>query len=1522
MTYRRPRSSFLSNPRFSSLLLLLSLRLSLFAAAAPAPRENVRVNDPTRDADHHANRTTSIAARGSRVFVGFEDSTYVAAGYGVSNDGGATFTHGRIAMPPDVFCWGSPSVAIGPAGEIYYAFLWAASGNPAEIALAKSTDGGLTFPEISSPAAYVQNGYDSMSRPAIAVDDGPSSPRRGTVYVAWTYTFTNYGFNAILCARASDGMTFQPPAILSVIDGAPVDRPAVAVGPNGDVYVAYDDGRITPGGFSITRSTDGGQTFSSLRAVATTRATGPLTAGGGGAASNPGPSLAVDGNGVVHVAWAGVASGATTDRSDVFYTRSTDNAGSFSAARKLNDGGTATTQAFPAVAALADGSVAVRWADRRSDAARDVLSDVFMAISRDGGATWGRNFRITDRSSPWGPAPHSLAGSGHTSYDGLAADGGTFYVAWTDERSGDADVWAASVPATFDAAVPDFDLSALATYAAVLPGGSATFDLAATGANGFAGALALAPDLAPAGLALSLASASASPGQTVRLTVTASASAAPGDYVLGVAATAGGLVRGTRMRVTVLDGTRGAPPPVNVTRTPGFSTGSVKAGGAGILHAVVDDDSVNVTGSDVFYRRSSDGGTTFSAPLKLNPPTTSANESAFSEDATGRIFVVWSGQGSGDANPRIYFVRSTDGGATFSTAAPVSSAGRIATLPNLAADRNGNLVVAWYDLSDTAPVVAWSRSTNAGTSFSSPVAVFDAPTVLARPGLAIDSRNNAYLAWTTQTFAISLTSSLVRLAISRAGAAFGAPATVSDTASLAYVPDLAIGPDDSVGLAFYARAIVNNAAQNRQIAFRRSTDGGATFSSPALISTAADHAYVPAVAFEASGAIDVAWEEFDANDVQSDVFVARSTDGGTTFAPPVNLSRNGGFSGSSADPVNGIGGPGRAAVSPGANGTVVVSWSDDSGAALDLFVSTPLAALISNRPPVPTITNPAPNAGFEIATPVTFTGSATDPDGDSVTLTWDFGGGRTATGPTPPPVPFATYGAHAVTLTARDSNGAIGTATVTINIPAIPATFGDAHLFVPVVLEAAGLGGSRYTSEVTLVSRRAQPTDVMLFYKPSVGSGEGTARVTLAPGEMRVLPGILAWLRTQGVAIPADGSTQVGTLNLTVRGAETDIGLLWAGARTFTADPLGGGGTFGLFMPADRFLPGGAQQTLTFVGLQQNAAQRSNLAVVNEAGAETVVRVSLQGPSGEDLGTLPDLTLPPAGWYQYNQPLAGKAESGRAVVQFVSGNSHFTAYAVLNDAVTSDGSYVPSLPDLSGTGPDLLVPVVLDVAGLGARFRTELTLTNLTASPLALTLAYTAAAGFGSGSGSVGLTLAAGEQRIVPDAIAFLRETLPIENDGRNVAGSLRIRGPAGAAASALAAGARTFVPLAPSGSYGLFYPAVPVAHAATAVAWVYGLQENASQRSNLALVNAGDAGAAITLRVSFYGANGAALGAPVERILGPGEWFQFNRPLTASGAAAGYAKVERISGSSRFAAYAVLNDNVTSDGSYVPMSF
>ncbi|HVO51658.1 MAG TPA: hypothetical protein VMV60_11735, partial [Thermoanaerobaculia bacterium] len=342
--------------------------------------------------------------------------------------------------------------------------------------------------------------------------------------------------------------------------------------------------------------------------------------------------------------------------------------------------------------------------------------------------------------------------------------------------------------------------------------------------------------------------------------------------------------------------------------------------------------------------------------------------------------------------------------------------------------------------------------------------------------------------------------------------------------------------------------------------------------------------------------------------------------------------------------------------------------------------------------------------------------------------------------------------------------------------------------------------------------------------------------------------------------------------------------------------------------------PPAAGESASVVGLQENASFRSNLGLVNLGADAIALRVALYGPSGELLAELPDRTLPPFGWTQIDRPLLGLAEAGRAVVTRVTGSGAFSAYAALIDQTTSAGAFVAAV-DASPGDLDRLVPVVVDATGLGGtHYRTELTLANLTAASLPLVLTFTTSS---AGSGSVGVVLGPGEQRIVPDAVAYLRAQGLVIPPG-NAEGSLRVWG--GVPATSFAALARTYTPGPAGGTYGVAYAGVTASESAGSGAWVYGLREDAASRSNLALVNRGDSGDSIALTLTFFDESGAPLGTPESLALSPGEWRQIGRPLAALGASAGFVRIERTAGTSRFVAYGVRNDAVTSDGSLLPM--
>jgi hypothetical protein len=185
----------------------------------------------------------------------------------------------------------------------------------------------------------------------------------------------------------------------------------------------------------------------------------------------------------------------------------------------------------------------------------------------------------------------------------------------------------------------------------------------------------------------------------------------------------------------------------------------------------------------------------------------------------------------------------------------------------------------------------------------------------------------------------------------------------------------------------------------------------------------------------------------------------------------------------------------------------------------------------------------------------------------------------------------------------------------------------------------------------------------------------------------------------------------------------------------------------------------------------------------------------------------------------------------------------------------------------------------------------------------------------------------------IPDALAYLRSRGMQIPDGRSApqAGTLTVtfRHLAGIDAASTIALARTTTPnpdAATGGAFGLFYPAVARGGGARTSALVPGLAQDEGVRSNLAVVHAGGGSELpITLEARLYDADtGAPAGSALTVSLSPGDWFQWSRVHALAGAPASVTRftavVRRTSGDDTFLAYGVLNDAVTSDGSYQTM--
>jgi PKD repeat protein len=587
-------------------------------------------------------------------------------------------------------------------------------------------------------------------------------------------------------------------------------------------------------------------------------------------------------------------------------------------------------------------------------------------------------------------------------------------------------------------------------------------------------------------------------------------------------------------------------------------------------------------------------------------------------------------------------------------------------------------------------------------------------------------------------------------------------------------------------------------------------------------------------------------------------------------------------------------------------------------------------ASTANRPPVAAADAYTVGAGATLTVnPPGVLGNDSDPDGDALTAVLVSPPGSGTVGLQPSGAftytPAAGFvGTDSFPYRAVDARGEPSDpALVTITVSGA-----EAERVIPIVLDAFGVGTSRFRSELVLANRGTTPATVELTYTAATAlnaSGSGAVTETLAGGRQLVLDDALAYLRTRGLLIPqaVAGASQGGTLRARFHNLSSpDAGAAFA--RTTALLPQGRAGVaYPALVPAEW----AAVPAQHVFGLRETGQERSNLAMANLGSTGDVeLRVTLASGSRSDRRTfvLPEtIWLRPLQWTQLGSVLARAGfTNGWALVERVAGTEPFYAYGVFNDHGTNDGSFIDPIPAAS-TETARTVPVVLE---LGI-YTTELILANPTASDVDVSLRYVESLSAAGVARRVGTDfLRAREQKVV-EAMPHLRGLgVDIGAAGGSYAGSIVATFTTSGQPATGFAGARTKSPGEPQGSYGVYYSGLGAGQAAPSEAWVFGLRQDGDSRTNVAIVHAEPGGAPLTLQAEIFdGETGASAGRTGSVSLAPGQWFQWNQILGSFGLRQGYARILRVAGTSPFLAYGVVNDGGssrpgTNDGSYVPM--
>ena len=271
--------------------------------------------------------------------------------------------------------------------------------------------------------------------------DRTSGPTYGNIYISWTRFYTT---QILLVSSTDGGESYSRPVSVSDEEGVQWSVPTVGAG--GEVFVAWLQFYPNRGIF-LDVSTDQGQTFGQDQLIVPTAVSQDHINGNilvmAYPALNSDVSLLSPYLGNLYLAFMDEN---YTDM-DIFFMKSEDNGATWSEPIRLNDDPlhNGADQFHPWITVDESGVVHAIFYDRRLDAERNWLFDVYYTRSEDAGETWSPNERITTVSS--NPGDARLAGL-IGEYIGLSAWQGEVQMVWTDTRNGNQDVFSGRMSAT------------------------------------------------------------------------------------------------------------------------------------------------------------------------------------------------------------------------------------------------------------------------------------------------------------------------------------------------------------------------------------------------------------------------------------------------------------------------------------------------------------------------------------------------------------------------------------------------------------------------------------------------------------------------------------------------------------------------------------------------------------------------------------------------------------------------------------------------------------------------------------------------------------------------------------------------------------------------------------------------------------------------------------------------------------------------------------------------------------------
>lgn len=299
---------------------------------------------------------------------------------------------------------------------------------------------------------------------------------------------------------------------------------------------------------------------------------------------------------------------------------------------------------------------------------------------------------------------------------------------------------------------------------------------------------------------------------------------------------------------------------------------------------VVWSESVPGEGNEIFYKKSTDGGAAWTPAKRLTWSSDVSDSPVITVDASGNPHLVWI-RFLGTMGTQIHYKNSSDGGTSWTATKRLTWTSSYCSSPSIAVDASSNLHLVWSRAPESGGrEVYYKKSSDGGASWTSGKRLTWTSGSSESPAIAVDPSGNPHIAWKESlgTWPDNQQEVFYKMS-SDGGTTWTANKRLTWTSGNSVCPDVFV---DAIGNVHVVWSEDVSEDYNYEICYKKSPDGTAWTAIKRLTWTPQVSLY-PGIGADPAGNVYVVWEE----DLDyTEIYYKKSTNGGSTWSRTWNIS--------------------------------------------------------------------------------------------------------------------------------------------------------------------------------------------------------------------------------------------------------------------------------------------------------------------------------------------------------------------------------------------------------------------------------------------------------------------------------------------------------------------------------------------------------------------------------------------------------------------------------------------------------